>query len=329
MRRYSIIIPVYNLDTCIERTLESLKNIGNDTEVIFVDDGSKDNTFVLIDSYIMNHNLTNMKIIRQLNQGVSVARNRGIIEAEGEYIIFADGDDLISLGCLKQALPCKTDVIVWRFETEKDGTRTVSQKEFDKRRYSADEFVETLLRGLNRIRIGSFAVKRELLNRYKLKFTEGCAICEDVEFMYKVLLSASDVEALDVIGYTYIRREGSASNTYDLKRFQAPVAIERIYQFAASKKDRKYSEYIMDSLKYGLYITHVMYSIDACCRYTKKSKVRKEFLAIYFKDYANIENKIKEAKKQMKYKPSIYSKKRLSLFLFSRKRYIKRVSKKQ
>lgn len=91
----SIIVPCYNCEKTIVETIESIQAQTYTTfEVIIVDDGSSDNSIdrlsKLQDSY------DNIRVISQKNSGVSVARNRGISEAIGQYITFLDSDDLFS-----------------------------------------------------------------------------------------------------------------------------------------------------------------------------------------------------------------------------------------
>ncbi len=324
MIKYSIIIPVYNIEDYVEKTMDSLINVPDNTEIIIINDGSTDNTWKNVESYVAGHDLRDIQLLTQPNAGVSVARNTGIEAAKGEYLIFVDGDDICKEGfidIIDRATGCEPDMIVWRFCTDY-GTRTKeSQERFDKDIYTAREFATSLLKGINRIRIGSFAVKKHLIEEAGIRFTEGCAICEDVEFMYKAVLSSESIAAVNDICYTYVKREGSAMNTGDMRFFQAPIAIQRIFGFADMYCSDIMDEYIEDSLKYGLYITHCMYSFDSCLRYVKNSADRRNFLRRYFDEYGNIEDYIKRAEKKMKYKPEIFSARRLGIFLFSRRIY--------
>ncbi len=87
----SIIIPLYNKEQTIIGTLNSVfKQTYQDFEVIIVNDGSTDNS---IEYITQNFTDKRLKIIHQKNSGVSVARNRGIMESHGEWISFLDGDD--------------------------------------------------------------------------------------------------------------------------------------------------------------------------------------------------------------------------------------------
>lgn len=94
MPKVSVIVPVYNAAQLIEKTLDSLQEqTYQDMEVLLVDDGSTDKTLTLIESWIGAANDQRFKVLHKTNGGVSDARNFGIQHAEGDYLIFIDGDD--------------------------------------------------------------------------------------------------------------------------------------------------------------------------------------------------------------------------------------------
>ena len=93
---YSIIIPAYNIEKYITRTLDSIlsQNLpSDDFEVIIINDGSTDNTGLIVAEYEEKHN--NITLITIDNSGPSVARNLAIDKAKGRYIMFIDADDII------------------------------------------------------------------------------------------------------------------------------------------------------------------------------------------------------------------------------------------
>jgi glycosyltransferase involved in cell wall biosynthesis len=101
----SIIIPVYNVEAYVSKCLDSVFAQGMDPalyEVIVINDGSPDNSKAIIESYLPKH--SNLIFIDQENQGVSVARNRGLDIAKGSYIAFIDPDDCIELNSLPSIL---------------------------------------------------------------------------------------------------------------------------------------------------------------------------------------------------------------------------------
>ncbi|MBW4714061.1 glycosyltransferase family 2 protein [Prevotella denticola] len=95
--KLSIIIPIYNVEDTLRRCLESvLGQMDDRMEVIIVDDGSTDTSGQIAEQ--MTGGRTDCRFIRQANKGLSAARNAGIEAATGEYITFADSDDLVAKG---------------------------------------------------------------------------------------------------------------------------------------------------------------------------------------------------------------------------------------
>lgn len=96
----SVIIPVYNRDYCLSRCLESvLQQTFADWECILIDDGSTDRTLSVCYSYVEKD--SRFRVYSQPNGGVSVARNRGLEQACGEYIAFIDSDDWVDSDYLR------------------------------------------------------------------------------------------------------------------------------------------------------------------------------------------------------------------------------------
>ncbi len=100
--RYSVIIPSYNCEATLEKTVESIQVCGlQDFEILLVDDGSKDGTPALCDRLAAEQG--NVRVFHQPNGGVSSARNRGLSEAQGDYVWFFDSDDLVDPGSMERA----------------------------------------------------------------------------------------------------------------------------------------------------------------------------------------------------------------------------------
>lgn len=90
----SIIVPVYNAHKTLRRCLDSiLKQDFSDIQIIAINDGSSDDSLDILKEYAFIDK--RIDVINQENQGVSVARNKGIVSAKGEYIMFVDSDDYI------------------------------------------------------------------------------------------------------------------------------------------------------------------------------------------------------------------------------------------
>ena len=108
MLRLSIIIPVYNVEKYLDQCVSSLFRQGldeNEFEVLLIDDGSTDSSLEISHRWLKIHN--NIHVYHQKNQGQAVARNWGIENAKGEYLMFVDSDDYL----LPQKLYCLLNII--------------------------------------------------------------------------------------------------------------------------------------------------------------------------------------------------------------------------
>ena len=115
----SFIIPAYNAEKTIEKCIDSILHIQNyEIEVIIINDGSTDDTL----NECLKIDDERVLVITQKNKGVSAARNRGILEARGDYVVFVDSDDEIDASEMEKAL-LKTDekeeIILYNFIRKK------------------------------------------------------------------------------------------------------------------------------------------------------------------------------------------------------------------
>ena len=124
----SIIMPVYNVEKYLARCLESAIRQTfprNKYEIICVNDGSTDNSLEILERYA--EQFPNIKIINQKNSGPAAARNRGILEAQGKYVLFIDSDDFITLNALKilynYAEQNNSDVVIFDFYRDIPGVK--------------------------------------------------------------------------------------------------------------------------------------------------------------------------------------------------------------
>ena len=98
----SVIVPVYNVEAYLHRCIDSILNQSyKDFELILVDDGSEDHSGEICDEY---GKYENVKVIHQTNHGVSAARNAGLEQSRGEYILFVDADDWLAEDALEKMI---------------------------------------------------------------------------------------------------------------------------------------------------------------------------------------------------------------------------------
>jgi glycosyltransferase involved in cell wall biosynthesis len=199
---FSIIIPLYNKAHTILDTLKSISEQSfTDFEVVIVNDGSTDNSIQTIQECNFNFSIN---IIAQHNLGVSVARNRGIIEAEGEYLCFLDADDEWMpeyLSEVAKAIANNNDaglILTGRYYNDtKEGTMLpIILGSYKNRTSPIDFFINPHLIA----HISSTTVKKEILSKsfYNNEyFIPDQKVNEDFTFLYRLALHTKTV----YIGY--------------------------------------------------------------------------------------------------------------------------------
>lgn len=123
--KVSVIIPVYNVEQFLRECLESLiHQTLKEIELIFVDDGSTDSSYVILEEYAAKDD--RIKVLQQKNKHAGVARNLGLENAKGEYVIFLDSDDCFSLDMLQKsyAKAVKTEADIVLFDAQKFDSKT-------------------------------------------------------------------------------------------------------------------------------------------------------------------------------------------------------------
>lgn len=121
--KVSVIVPCYNVERYLDRCMSSLaKNTYDNKQIVFINDGSTDSTAMLLDSY---RKYPFVKVIHKKNEGVSVARNTGMENADGKYIMFVDPDDYVEhnfiLRASKEMEETGCDMIMFGFNTDWTG----------------------------------------------------------------------------------------------------------------------------------------------------------------------------------------------------------------
>ena len=218
----SVVVPVYKVRDRIIRTLESLKaQTFKDFEVLFVDDGSPDDSSDFADNYLKDSDVA-YKIIKKKNGGVSSARNLGIEEAKGEYIMFLDSDDYIDKNMLKgfydKILEGNFDVLycAYVFEESNEKEITNNMKDLNYGEVSGKEAALGLIYGTTYTHIIANLFKRSLLINNNIRFDEKRKFAEDISFMVKAYASSERVYCINKIYAHYVKWGESAMNNINL-----------------------------------------------------------------------------------------------------------------
>ena len=203
----SIIIPAYNAEKYLTSCLSSIEQqTYQNFEVIIIDDGSNDFTGDICDAFATKD--TRFKVIHQKNQGVSVARNKGIEKARGEYIGFIDSDDKITPEYLS-SFGLKNDIeIQGHVIYENNIQRSVI---YPKRKVQEDVAKVFCLGPFNSAVWGKI-FKTSIIKDNKIVFPVNLCFSEDTIFLLQYIKHCKTLAVFDAAEYIYIKHSGSLTD---------------------------------------------------------------------------------------------------------------------
>ena len=246
----SIIVTVYQLEKYVSKTLDSLtRKIINEMEIIIVNDGSKDNSEKVIHTYIQQHPLHRILLYTTENAGVSAARNFGALKASGDYLLYLDGDDILTCGSLDKIVSSliadKPDILYWPYDVVIESGECIAKYPFQSSKsvQSGLSALEDLL--INKsfyLVIGNAAYKSRMLEDNELEFSLGCVAGEDMEFTFKAISVAQSVIYCADALLQYLQRESSTIHRYNIRRFDSIAALNRASIFIFSRPEQNISK---------------------------------------------------------------------------------------
>ncbi len=208
----SVIVPVYNVEEYLEECLESIrKQTYQNIEVILVNDGSTDGSKEICERYCQQD--PRFRLINKENQGLSIARNRGVKESNGEYIMFVDSDDVVKENIVEVLLSyMKADVDL--VECNLTQNKEELQKNKPIRVVFEGNSPESIIKciAFKEVKFCAFTklYRREIVE--KVPFLEGI-IYEDVYTGINYLKYIRKMVAVDLKGYYYRVRPNSIMTT--------------------------------------------------------------------------------------------------------------------
>ena len=186
MPKISVIVPLYNKEKEIERTILSVLNQNfSDFELLIVNDGSTDHSLDVVKEIKDNR----IRIISQQNAGVSAARNRGISEAQGEYILLLDADDILLSGVFDSIKEGDGNDIILGSFVQTDTNGNIVSRHINTVEGQLGNVFEEYWKQHFSIRMGNFLVKRIYLDNIE-PFRTDITLYEDLEWLLRLLDNA-------------------------------------------------------------------------------------------------------------------------------------------
>lgn len=220
--KFSIVVPIYNIAKYLPQCIESVLNQSFvDYELLLVNDGSKDNSLEICESYAKNDE--RIKVIDKKNGGVSSARNSGLDQALGDYIVFLDGDDFFVEECLLKLdhysnnrpeldiIACHMDTLIdevleTNYRLYPEVLRTIGNH---------DRLAYLVEHKLLKWNVFSNLYKRSFIENHHLRFIEDFVGAEDLDYVFQVYYHNPLIDYCDISICTYrVIREGSITTNF-------------------------------------------------------------------------------------------------------------------
>lgn len=214
--KISVIVPVYKAEKYLHRCVDSiLAQTFTDFEVLLIDDGSPDRSGEICDEYAEKD--TRITVLHQINKGVSSARNNGLDNANGEYILFLDSDDWLDFDCIGFCINemQRTDADIMQFPTIR-----VTSEEYNKNTVATikngilHNTKEYIAQNIYFVCIGGTVIKKEIIDAGKIRFRDDIKLAEDQIFIMDCLKRSTTVYRTNYPFYKYfVNDSGATSNS--------------------------------------------------------------------------------------------------------------------
>lgn len=297
MKKISIIIPNYNNENYIEQCIYSILNqTMKDFEIIIVDDGSEDNSIKKIKSLMKKNK--KIKLIKQFNQNASIARNKGIEIATGEYILFIDADDFLyeKDTLLKMITKIKNnDLLLSNYKIIDEFNNfidcyNVSNDITKNSNNNIEKYAFVSAVPTNKL------FKTNIIHNNNIYF-DNVDIGQDLNFYLKYLACSERVVVTKDYSYCYRRNPNGITRKINYNLLDIVKSIECVKKFY--KNNEKGNENIIDAVAFINYTTQM----NKLENYVNKSD--KYFIYRYFEyfikklkfdnKYINLNSKLKKA----------------------------------
>lgn len=229
MDKISVIIPVYNTENFLEQCLGSVVNqTYKNLEILIVDDGSPDKSDAVYKRFALEDN--RIKIIKQKNSGISVARNTGLKFATGQWIHFVDSDDYLDMDyyekMINDACDINPDIIAGGVISQNSNLYNIQYKTKCVLFTKTEKFIQT--NALKNCTVWRYIFKRDFLKKNNLKFAVG-KIFEDILFTPNAVLMADCIVTVPNANYHYVFNKNSLLNKEYTENHQAQYDYAESY----------------------------------------------------------------------------------------------------
>lgn len=212
--RFSVIVPVYNAGKTLRRCVDSLLHTPQDLEIILVNDGSRDDSDAICQSYAARD--SRIRYIVKENGGVSSARNAGLDVAVGRYVLFVDSDDYVPstlFSDIEEALRlCDWDLLRLSYCVDDGVTKREHRAQSVSCLAREEAFPKIIADICNKSLNSPWAklYRKDVIDLHQIRFPLGVSVAEDRAFNIKYSMYVQSYRVSDSVGY-YVNTENEQS----------------------------------------------------------------------------------------------------------------------
>lgn len=243
--KISIVVPIYQVEKYIGNCMKSIcEQNFKDFEVVLVSDGTKDRSIEIAEE-ILKLSGINYNIIKQQNKGVSAARNAGIRNSCGEWIICIDPDDIINENFLKilyeTCVMKNVDVAAGNYQIVSESELfKIPKKIYMSTIIEQEKILRKFLIRDIKIISPAMLIRKELIIRNNLWYHEDIRFSEDQHFIWRLLLTIDKIAYNETPIYNYYIRENSTMTSSDIEKIL--TGYNGFIDFTSNLKDSEHNE---------------------------------------------------------------------------------------
>lgn len=285
----SIIIPVYNVEQYVQRCLESvtMQDVAEtDMECLIVDDCGDDHSIDIVKSVITVYRgpIRFRLLQHEKNCGLSAARNTGLMEASGDYIMFVDSDDYLTPGCIRYFIDNlrkypETDMVMGNVKNMKNGSLLMPNLQEPCFMDDPNVFFCRMLRHQIYLYAWNKLIRRSVLTEHSVNFIDGI-LYEDQSWSYQLFSHLSSVLLLPQVTYIYEYNPTSIVNT----SFSTSKADKVVWSYTVSTNYLLTNPPVPGCYKKNMTVDYLLFmanflmnGVDVLSRYTVSPEVTRDF----------------------------------------------------
>lgn len=302
--KFSIIMPVYNVEEYVEKSIRSVLNqTYKNFELIIVNDGTTDNSMKIVSEFQKKDK--RIKAYNKKNGGLSSARNYGLKYATGEYICFIDSDDYIENNFLytlnQELLEQKYDLIIFGYSIDKvdNEDKIIEENDVVEKLQKFNRLKKDKLQFENISTIGyawNKCYKHEIIKNNNLLYEEGTSYIEDIIFNCNFIKNSNTIKIIQEALYHYIQRERetlgrkSYNNMLqlDLRYSQQLKGILSSVNYSKKEINKTTYQTLFDRFKWSINIV----TMDKSISKNKRISIIKKYFLYLKENYKKISSHV-------------------------------------